>query len=338
MVLALALAAIVLSSLQSMILIAGKAVPDEGGMQESTVNGSDVLERLASEVSVAVEILDVDTTSIAFSVNDWDDDGVVESIKYGWSGVAGDPLLRAVNGGAATVVLDSVTDFALTPATKVIETRVAALPTRYEDQDVQSVGVVGVVGTTVDTGTSLVQRIVPDLPEATETWRISRVSLWLWANLGTDKDLVVEIRGYDADKGGPDGTVYKQEKYATKDLGLVAGRVDIDFSTPKFGPDAELCIVLWARESDVSCRVLTGIATTALNGRTAGTSSDGGSTWSTVAGWAIAHEVLADVWTSSVDSESRTELVELDACLRLGTPVTTIKRAVRPLNTPEVVP
>jgi prepilin-type N-terminal cleavage/methylation domain-containing protein len=136
--LSLALAAIVLSSMQSLIVIAGRAAPDADGPQRATVEAADALERLASEVSVAVEVTELDSHEVGFTVNDWTGDGVVETIKYGWSGTPGDPLLRAVNGGDAAVVVDGVRRFEVEAETAPRDVFISGDGEHLNDQGVQS--------------------------------------------------------------------------------------------------------------------------------------------------------------------------------------------------------
>lgn len=335
--LSLALAAIVLSSMQSLIVIAGRAAPDADGPQRATVDAADALERLASEVSVAVEVTELDSHEVGFTVNDWTGDGVVETIKYGWSGTPGDPLLRAVNGGDAAVVVDGVRRFEVGAETSTRNVFIAGDGEHLHDQRVQSVGVLDGLPDPVDTTRAYAQRIVPALPANTEKWRVRRVALW-FAGAGSDGDVIVEIQGVDGSSGQPNGNVYKRERFDSDVLGSVMQRVEVELKTPELAPGEQVCIVVRARDTDVDCEVSFGTATAVLGSRTGHRSTDGGGTWSTVSGFALRHEVFAEVWTHQGRTETRENLRSLTVLLSAGYPPVTVHRTVSPLNTPKVLP
>jgi|GEM_PF-3335454 len=336
--LALALATIVLSALQALIMIAGRAIPDSDGVQASAVTASDALERLAAEVSVAVEVLDVSATSITFSVNDWTGDNRVETIKYGWSGVAGDPLLRAVNGGDATVLIDAAESFSLTSGTTSTDVRVDGTDKEFSDQLVQSVNLVDILPDYVNASNAYAQRILPNLPADTVEWRVEDVSIWVYWGKSSVGDLIVELRNTDAGTGLPGPSVYASETFDTDSLGSSLTKITLSLSSAKFGPDESPCLVVRAEDPGVSCVLVNGVSAEALAGRTAMTSSDGGRTWTADSNKVWRHDVFADVWTSTGGTVTRTTLEVLESSLATGSPLTTVTRSVRPLNTPEVLP
>lgn len=336
--LALALATIVLSALQSLIMIAGRAIPDLDGVQASTVAASDALERLTGEVSVAVEVLEVSASSITFSVNDWTGDDIVETIKYAWSGAAGDPLLRAVNGGNASVLIESVESFSLTSGTSVRNVMVNGETKEYADQLVQSIDLTDLVPDYVNPTTAYAQLIVPDLPADSFEWRVEDVTIWVyWASASTG-DLIVELRNTDAGTGLPGMTVYKSVRVDTGPLGNPMTKVTVQFGSTKFRPEETPCLVVRAEDPGVSCVLVNGISYQPLAGRTAMTSSDGGTTWVADTNKIWRHYVFADVWTNTGGMESRSTLDMLETSVATGSPLVTVTRSVWPLNTPEVLP
>lgn len=336
--LALALATVVLSALQSLIMIAGRAVPDPDGVQESAVSASDALERLAAEVSVAVEVLEVTPRSITFSVNDWTGDNRVETIKYGWSGVAGEPLLRAVNGGTAGVLVESVQSFSLAAGTESIDVEIDGVSTELNDRVVQSIDVLDLLADRVSTTRVYAQRLIPDLPANTVEWRVATVSIWVTSAYGSDGNLRVELRDYDSTTGKPGNSVYKYKDYNTDSLGNSLRRIDLAFDSPKMRPNESLCLVVRGKDADVSLVLVNGIPLLSFGARTGWSSSDGGASWSGSDSKVWRHEVTADVWTDTGRDDTRTTMHRLETSLGTGSPLTTISRSVRPLNTPEVVP
>ncbi|MFG0258927.1 MAG: type II secretion system protein [Phycisphaerales bacterium JB041] len=336
--LALALATVVLGALQSLIMISGRAIPDTDGVQASTVGASDALERLAAEFSVAVEVLEVTPRSITFSVNDWTGDDRVETIKYGWSGVAGEPLLRAINGGSAAVLVESVESFSLTPGTSSIDVKIDGTETELNDRVVQSMDVLDLFADGLSGSKQYAQRLVPDLPADTVEWRVATVSIWVTSGGGSSGDLTVELRKFDTSTGYPTDSVYKSKDYNTSALGNGLTRIDLPFDSSKMGPNESVCLVVRAKDAGVSCVFVCGSPVLSLGGRSAFASSDGGRSWSSNSNKVWRHEVTADIWTDTGRDDTRTTMHRLDTSLATGSPLTTITRSVRPLNTPEVLP
>lgn len=337
--LALALATIVLSALQSLIMIAGRAIPDLDGVQASTVAASDALERLTGEVSVAVEVLEVSATSITFSVNDWTGDDVLETIKYAWSGVAGDPLLRAVNGGNATVLIDSVESFSLAADTRQEDVFVGGNEQQLDGQLVQSIAVT-TSGTAryVTPTAAFAQRIIPNLPADTSSWKVRDVKIWAHTWKLSTGLLIIELRGFDTASGTPTDQVYGTRTVDTSLVGGSGVAVTVDMNSSQMSPSQAVCFVVRTENSNVDSDLVFGLSTSGLGGRTAYVSGDGGASWTLSALNAIQNDITADIWVGSSGKETRTALVGLETMLQHGSPLTTVTRSVRPFNTPKVLP
>jgi Tfp pilus assembly protein FimT len=120
MVLSMAVMTVLLGGIASALVIAARAVPGTATPMSLTVAGYYAAERLASELYAAQTITARSATSVTFTVADRNADSNPETILYSWSGVAGQPLNRQYNGGAAGAVLDSVYQFNLGYVTQVI--------------------------------------------------------------------------------------------------------------------------------------------------------------------------------------------------------------------------
>lgn len=97
------------------VLIATSASAMERGVDGSAHDreAGRALADLEIDLSEATKFFEQTATSIWFEVPDRNDDGVPEHIRYSWSGVAGDPLLRSTNGGTPAVVAADVRAFGL---------------------------------------------------------------------------------------------------------------------------------------------------------------------------------------------------------------------------------
>ena len=122
-------------TLGSVMLLTGRAV-GLSATQAAEAKVDDAAAALAAEQRFALSVTERTAKSITFTVADRDGDGVPETIRYAWSGFAGDPLTRQLNGGTPVVLVPTVTQFnlsyllATTPAAPVssVEVESAEVP------------------------------------------------------------------------------------------------------------------------------------------------------------------------------------------------------------------
>jgi hypothetical protein len=111
---AVAILAVIMVSLGSVIVAASKAMPAVTASSDSNSTGADaVADQMMAELRFATGISESTPTAVTFTVPDRNNDNVPETIRYAWSGVAGDPLTRAYNGGAPVAVVPGVSSLAL---------------------------------------------------------------------------------------------------------------------------------------------------------------------------------------------------------------------------------
>ncbi len=279
---ALAMFSIIAVALGSALTIAVKAVPDAKSANPSLLAASAIHDQIASELFYARSVTELGTNAIAFTVADRNADGVDETIRYAWSGVAGDPITRQYNGGTAVSMLADAREFALT-----FDKRSVKSPTRYTE---------GVEQQIFTSGKGLLGSAVPvrnnqfpgeSLPNVnwsngTALWRITRVRLICQ----DDKpgSFRVQVRTQDA-SGLPSGNVVDQVTVLNTGLPATWGAVDFTFTNPPtMTPSDNACIVLrWLKggdDSDGVCDVWNNTLTLALLGGAKYVSStNGGATW-----------------------------------------------------------
>lgn len=105
---------IVMVALSSAIMLASKALPDSAGGSSALAAAGRALDNVVADIRLALSVSESTSTSLTFTVQDQNGDGLSETIRYAWSGVAGAPLTRQFNGGAAVEVAQGVQDFDLT--------------------------------------------------------------------------------------------------------------------------------------------------------------------------------------------------------------------------------
>ena len=67
---------------------------------------ADIVSQICDELRYATLVIQQTPQILEFVVADRNADGTAEKIRYEWSGVAGDPLRKTINGGTAVDVLD----------------------------------------------------------------------------------------------------------------------------------------------------------------------------------------------------------------------------------------
>lgn len=105
---ATASASVLMVGLSSALFVASRALNlDEGAIPVR--NHADMaLSRLMADLREARLFNQLLAEEVEFTVPDRDGDGVDETLHYVWSGTAGDPLFRSVNGGTSHEVLKNV--------------------------------------------------------------------------------------------------------------------------------------------------------------------------------------------------------------------------------------
>ena len=111
--LSLAITSILLVAVGSAVVLASKAIPYGEDQTNVFLSSGKAAEDLVTELQFALAFTQRTPTLVEFTVADRDGDTVDETIRYEWSGTAGDPLTRQYNGGPIVSVIDSVVDFGL---------------------------------------------------------------------------------------------------------------------------------------------------------------------------------------------------------------------------------
>jgi hypothetical protein len=109
----LGLVSVLLLAMGSVMVVSGRAVA-VSATHAGEAKVDDAVAAIASEQRLALEILERSQWSVTFRVPDRDNDGAPETIRYVWSGTAGDSLMRTYNGEPETVFVRDVKNFKLT--------------------------------------------------------------------------------------------------------------------------------------------------------------------------------------------------------------------------------
>jgi hypothetical protein len=280
MVVAIAMFALVAVALQSAVLLASKALPDRNGVGANQLAATRFAERINSELTYALNVTELTATSIAFTVADRDNDAAEETIRYAWSGVAGDPITRQYNGGKQHAALDDAREFAL-----AYDRRAELQPATYTESAesilYNNTGGLLNVDFAVTKDDFCGQYFVPTLPNNTAYWRITRVRYYARRHSGDTGIAFVQVRTATAN-GQPESTVIDQATLRENSLDSSYAISESSFSSATgLAPNGGACIVFrWVNDAD-ACDVLNKTLTLALlGGHKFISTSNAGTSWS----------------------------------------------------------
>lgn len=320
LVVASGIAAVLLLSLGSVVMLSATAMPAEASAARQSITAAGIVADLRAELQAAERIVHWSDHAISFTLPDRDADGVPERVAYTWSGTPGDPLQRRYGTGPAADLLPGVGGFHLA-ARRSIRTE------RYPDTALEDALSTEVA--TVDTGEAAqleleldlalesgdgsvppptialtttswsAQMIEPRLPPGVVAWRPTRAEVVLKQAALSAARVTAELRPPQWWRPGPETVVADDVS-----LALVVDAVNwqaFSFaSAPIVAAGEGVALVLRGSTTNTQDRriVWTGDpGISGLAGRVA--STDGGTTWVRADGQALEHRVFGRLFRSS---------------------------------------
>jgi hypothetical protein len=132
MAVALVSSSVLVAGLAGALYVSTQALPPVESVSRQSTTSSTVLCDLISDVSTALSFSERTSRALTFTVPDRDGDNLVETVRYAWSGNAGDPLTYQYNGGTAVTLAEDVQVFNLTALTRELLTEGASAATPQE--------------------------------------------------------------------------------------------------------------------------------------------------------------------------------------------------------------
>ncbi|MHC4986402.1 MAG: hypothetical protein ACYTFO_09645, partial [Planctomycetota bacterium] len=234
------------------------------------------------ELMYATTINTAEANAIEFTVVDRTGDAIPETFRYAWSGTAGDPVTRQVNGGAVQTVLENVHTFDLTYHG----------PTATEEQPGEGESGEQLLAYFTPMGSSGLavtetnwpgQYFEPTLPANATGWRITQVAFWASSNWPPDGEVAVQIRSAAADNL-PTDTVLATANLPASSLdwmSYVYQRVSFS-AMGELSPDDGACLIIRQVSGSQPCNVLIemGGMGTASGPQSFLMTTNGGGSWS----------------------------------------------------------
>jgi prepilin-type N-terminal cleavage/methylation domain-containing protein len=278
LVVAMVAGAVLLAGLGSVMLIARQVAYTPSGASRRTEAG-DILGQLTDELQYATMVIGQSTNVLEFVVRDRNADGTAEKIRYSWSGVAGDPLLKSINGGSAVTVLDSVNNF---NATYLLETKSSTLTTTAESAETllaSNASVQDDGDRDINTLRYSAQQINPAafsaIPANVKSWNATRIEFYGRDNSSDTETLLVQLRNTGDPGDCPTSDVVGQVSIPESALGSEGWKSAV-FASPVRG-------LVFHRRYAVVWAGLGGDAARLPYGNSGGSgvweSNDGGGSW-----------------------------------------------------------
>jgi hypothetical protein len=117
-----------IGGLAASIYLSSQALPGNENASRQKSKAAAVLRDLMADVSVAVSFTERTSRAITFRVPDRSGDGSPDTIRYAWSGTAGDPLMYQFNSEAAVSIATGVQAFNLEALTRTMLAEQLAAP------------------------------------------------------------------------------------------------------------------------------------------------------------------------------------------------------------------
>ncbi|MCC7390274.1 MAG: prepilin-type N-terminal cleavage/methylation domain-containing protein [Phycisphaerales bacterium] len=325
LLLALAISAVVMSSVPMMISLSSRATPTDGGIQTTAAEAADCFAQLTADLQLAMAVTELTANSITMTVPSRDGSGVAQTIRYAWGGTPGDPV---------TIALDGVEGVLVTAAADFTLGAVSGVHSVVTEQTLVSASAVGIQAATSSSGAAKIpfgggflQAVATPADADVLGWAVTEVVVGLkcaGASAGESVGVsLVAITG----AGVPTGVVYATTQLDS--TAISSAITDYAFQMPPLWlPRNERLGVLVTISSTAIKNTSVGHATS--TGETMYYSADGLS-WAAHA-QAMQHKVVGTILRSTGGAADRTCLERLDVSLTTGDGAWVYATSVTPLN------
>jgi type II secretory pathway pseudopilin PulG len=319
LVVSLGISTAVMLGVVALLGLSSSAIPKPGGVQETAIDGADLLARISADVASATQVSALNGRTLSVVVPDRTGDNLDETIVYSWGGSAGDPVTRVVNGTLSGELLDSadLLDFSYTTKTTAIVTR-----------QTKSVGATQILQSNrVDWPkfeelkfTDATAAITPTLAAGDVSWTLDSVVLFFAKSASSDQVVTVQLRGCDA-LGVPTASVYATDTVSEDGMASNFSPFVFSYSGIVVPAGERLCVVVRATDGlgDVH------IGTVGSNPQAADAT--------TIAN-PMALEATGSITAVAGGAASRGSITALDVRLRTGPEAWEVRTSVPIVNPP----
>jgi prepilin-type N-terminal cleavage/methylation domain-containing protein len=215
----LTILSIVMGAACSALVVAAHAVDAGTSNASQRLAAEEALGQVVADLQVAIAFSERTASAATFTVPDRNSDGQPETLRYAWSGAAGDPLTRQVNGGEVVPLAKNVYGFNLSYLTQNFGPPPPPPPVEGPEQQLAC----RAWGTPTDIKNLALKNTTwcseyfkPTMPSNAVSWKITRLKVQLKRNGTATGNVDIQVKAADA---------------ALKPTGSVLGSGSVDIST-----------------------------------------------------------------------------------------------------------
>ena len=188
---------------------------------------SDVVAQICDELRYATSVIQQTSQILEFVVADRNADGTAEKFRYEWSGVAGEPLRKSVNGGTSVDILPAVNNFNITLQQAPKTTTYTTTNDSAEALLLTTASVQSGSRRDIDVTNQMAQVITPtafsSIPSNAISWTLSRIDFYAQQNSFATETLAIQVRPAGEPYDAPTGNVLGQATVAESSLAASDG-------------------------------------------------------------------------------------------------------------------
>jgi hypothetical protein len=334
----MAVMGMIMVGIGSAMIIAGRAIPTARNVTATTVAAVEAADQIVADLQYSISVNQRAAAMIEFTVHDRNGDDIPETIRYSWSGSAGAPLIRQYNGGTAESVLTDVRQFSLSYTLQTISKEIPQPNESAETILVSFDANKNLFDFPIKDKEEYAEYFFPALPADTLSWKVTRMVLQAKLDATTDGQASVQLQRPTLGNL-PSGIVIEERTLLESVLTTKYTSQEFTFSAANnLRPTQGLWIVVHWLANAIACKVQgqsSGVTATNLS---LAKSTDGGISWSTLAGQSLLFTVYGTVTTAGTPQIQKTYYLEgIDLTLRASSDsAALVQTGVRLLNRPQV--
>lgn len=193
LVLAMAGTSLLLLGVTSAIVVASRSAYDPEQPQTALARSRSVAQLIADDLAQATSIVEGTATAVEFTVADRDDDGTEETLRYEWSGTAGDGVYRSVNGDSALLASD-IASLGFTYTTTTEDATVVGAAAQGAEQLLYAFEDANSSNAPISTTSWLAMTIAPTLPSDATAWSVTRIEFEAKQDSAATGTLLIKLR------------------------------------------------------------------------------------------------------------------------------------------------
>jgi pilin/secretion family protein with methylation motif len=233
LIVAMAASTFLLAGMGSVMFI-GRQIAYTPSDASRRAQAADIVGQICDELRYATLVIQQTPQILEFVVADRNADGTAEKIRYEWSGVAGAPLRKTINGGTAVDVLSSVNAFTITLQQSQKTTTLTTTTDSAEAALLANTAVSNVTYRDISATNYMAQAINPaafsSVPANAVGWNATKIDFYGKQNGVVGDTLLVQIRQTGDPYDQPTNNVLGQ--VALAESAIVDGWNTVTFATP----------------------------------------------------------------------------------------------------------